>query len=119
MNVSNFTEKSKEAITNASTITTKNNNPEIRDFHMMAAFLSDSQGLITMLFKKMDVDVNNLSIIIQSEIDKMSKVTGTVALRFSAEVEKALDEAEKQAKQMKDDFISIEHLMLGIFECCI
>ena len=118
MNVSNFTEKSKEAITNASTITTKNNNPEIRDFHMMAAFLSDSQGLITMLFKKMDVDVNNLSIIIQSEIDKMSKVTGTVALRFSAEVEKALDEAEKQAKQMKDDFISIEHLMLGIFECC-
>mgnify|MGYP003305240926 CR=1 FL=1 len=67
MNVSNFTEKSKETITNASTITTKNNNPEIRDFHMMAAFLSDSQGLVTMLFKKMDVDVNNLSIIIQSD----------------------------------------------------
>ena len=117
MNVSNFTEKSKEAITNASTITTKNNNPEIRDFHMMAAFLSDSQGLITMLFKKMDVDVNTLTAVIQSEIDKMSKVTGTVALRFAPEVEKALDEAEKQAKQMKDDFISVEHLMLGIFEC--
>ena len=117
MNVSNFTEKSKEAITNASTITTKNNNPEIRDFHMMAAFFSDSQGLITMLFKKMDVDVNTLTAVIQSEIDKMSKVTGTVALRFAPEVEKALDEAEKQAKQMKDDFISVEHLMLGIFEC--
>ncbi len=117
MNVSNFTEKSKETITNASTITTKNNNPEIRDFHMMAAFLSDSQGLVTMLFKKMDVDVNTLTAVIQSEIDKMSKVTGTVALRFSQEVEKALDEAEKQAKQMKDEFISVEHLMLGIFEC--
>ncbi len=117
MNVSNFTEKSKEAITNASTITTQNNNPEIRDFHMMAAFLSDSQGLITMLFKKMDIDVNALSTIIQAGIDKMPKVTGTVALRFAAEVEKALDEAEKQAKQMKDDFISIEHLMLGIFDC--
>ena len=117
MNVSNFTEKSKETITNARTITTKNNNPEIRDFHMMAAFLSDSQGLVTMLFKNMEVDVNTLTAVIQSEIDKMSKVTGTVALRFSQEVEKALDEAEKQAKQMKDEFISVEHLMLGIFEC--
>ena len=58
MNVSNFTEKSKETITNASTITTKNNNPEIRDFHMMAAFLSDSQGLVTMLFvKKMYIEL--------------------------------------------------------------
>ena len=58
MNVSNFTEKIYILI-DESYITTKNNNPEIRDFHMMAAFLSDSQGLITMLFKKMDVDVNN------------------------------------------------------------
>ena len=57
MNVSNFTEKSKEAITNASNITTRNNNPEITDFHMMAAFLEDKEGLITMLFKKMDIDV--------------------------------------------------------------
>lgn len=116
MNVSNFTEKSKEAITNASNITTRNNNPEITDFHMMAAFLEDKEGLITMLFKKMDIDVNSLSIIIQSEIDRMPKVTGTVALRFSSEVEKALDEAEKRAKAMKDEFISVEHLMLGIFE---
>ena len=116
MNVSNFTEKSKEAITNASNITTRNNNPEITDFHMMAAFLEDKEGLITMLFKKMDIDVNSLSTIIQSEIDRMPKVTGTVALRFSSEVEKALDEAEKRAKAMKDEFISVEHLMLGIFE---
>ena len=117
MNVSNFTEKSKEAITAASNITTRNNNPEITEFHLLAAFLEDRESLITLLFKKMDVDVNSLNTLIQSEIDKMPKVTGSVALRFSAEVEKALDEAEKQARNMKDDFISVEHLMLGIFEC--
>ncbi len=117
MNVSNFTEKSKEAITIASNITTSNNNPEITDFHMVSAFLEDRESLIALLLKKMDVDVNSLKSVIQSEIDRMPKVTGTVALRFSQEVEKSLDEAEKQARNMKDEFISVEHLMLGILEC--
>ncbi len=117
MNVSNFTEKSKEIITSASNITTGNNNPEITDFHLMAAFLEDGSGVITLLLKKLDVNINSLATTINSEIEKMPKVTGSVALRFSNEVEKILDEAEKQAKNMKDEFISVEHLMLGIFEC--
>ena len=116
MNVSNFTEKSKDIITIASNITTQNNNAEITDFHMVAAFLQDSNGLITMLLKKMDVDTAALTAVIQSEIDKMPKVTGSVALRFASNVEKALDDAEKEAKEMKDEFIAAEHLMLGIFD---
>ena len=71
MNVSNFTEKSKEAITVASNITTRNNNPEITEYHLIAAFLEDRESLITLLLKKMDVDVNSLNTLIQSEIDKM------------------------------------------------
>ena len=116
MNVSNFTEKSKEMITSASNITTSNNNPEITDFHLMEAFLEDSENIITRLFKKMDVDVASLSNSIMAEINGIPKVNGAIALRFSIEVEKILDEAEKQAKNMKDEFISVEHLMLGIFE---
>ena len=116
MNVSNFTEKSKEMITIASNITTSNNNPEITDFHLMAAFLEDKESIITLLLKKIDVDVNSLNTVIKSEIDRMPKVNGSVALRFSKEVEKTLDEAEKQAKSMKDEFISVEHLMLGLFD---
>ncbi len=116
MNVSNFTEKSKEMITSASNITTNNNNPEITDFHLMSAFLEDRESVVTLLLKKLDVNVNSLANLINEEIEKMPKVTGSVALRFSNEVEKILDEAEKQAKNMKDEFISVEHLMLGIFE---
>ncbi len=116
MNVSNFTEKSKEVITVASNLTTGNNNAEITDFHLMEAFLEDKQGIVTLLFKKMDVDVRTLESVIKTEIDKMPKVSGSVALRFSREVEKILDESEKQAKSMKDEFISVEHLMLGVFE---
>ncbi len=116
MNVSNFTEKSKEMITIASNLTTSNNNPEITDFHLMAAFLENNDSIVTLLLKKIDVDVNSLNTIIKTEIDRMPKVNGSVALRFSKEVEKTLDEAEKQAKSMKDEFISVEHLMLGLFE---
>ena len=115
MNVSNFTEKSKDIITVANSITAQNNNSEITDFHMMSAFLQDKQGLIYLLLKKMDVDVDALNTIIQSEIDTMPKSKGS-AIRFSDNVEKSLDDAERQAKEMKDEFIAVEHLMLGIID---
>lgn len=114
MNVSKFTEKSKDVITVASNITISNNNSEITEYHMILALIENNESLITMLLKKMDIDVNSLKISIQEQIEKLPKVTGAVALRFSQTVEKALDDAEKQAKLMKDEFISVEHLMLGI-----
>lgn len=117
MNVSNFTEKSKDVITVASNITISNNNSEITEYHMVLALVETNESLVTMLLKKMDIDVNSLRIMIQEKVETLPKVTGTVALRFSQVVEKTLDEAEKQAKSMKDEFISVEHLMLGIIEC--
>ena len=117
MNVSNFTEKSKDIITAASNITVSNNNSEITEYHMILALIESNESLITMLLKKMDIDVNSLKIMIQEKVESLPKVTGAVALRFSSVVEKALDEAEKQSKTMKDEFISVEHLMLGIIEC--
>ena len=116
MNVSNFTEKSKEAITSASNIATNNRNAEISDFHMLLAFLDNKEGIVVGLLKKMEVNVESLKTIVQSEIQKFPKITGSVSLRFSSEVEKALDEAEKQARAMKDEYISVEHLMIGIIE---
>ena len=117
MNVSNFTEKSKALITAASSITTRNRNSEIKDLHMMIAFLEDNEGIVKGLLEKMEVDISSLKSLVQTEISRLPKVTGTVSLRFSSEVEKALDESEKQAKAMKDEYISVEHLMLGIIEC--
>lgn len=116
MNVANFTEKSKQAITVASNIATKNKNAEITEYHMLSALISSNDGLVTLLFKKMDVDLNSLNNAIQSEIDNFPQITGSIALRFSEVVERALENAEKQAKSMKDEFISVEHIMLGLIE---
>ena len=65
MNVSKFTEKSKDVITSASNITVSNNNSEITEYHMLLGLTETNESLITMLLKKMDVDVNSLKITIQ------------------------------------------------------
>lgn len=116
MNVANFTEKSKQTITVASNIATQNRNAEITEYHMLASLISTNDGLITLLLKKMDVDINSLRNSCQLEIDKLSKITGSIALRFSEKIEKVLENAERQAKSMKDEFISVEHIMLGMIE---
>ncbi len=116
MNVANFTEKSKQAITIASNLASQNKNAEITEYHMLLSLISTNDGLVTLLLKKMDVDINALRNTVQTEIDKLSQITGNVALRFSENVEKALENAERQAKSMKDEFISVEHIMLGLIE---
>ncbi len=114
MDVSNFTDKSKLIINSANTITTQNRNPEIKDLHMMVAFLEEPGGIVRGLLETMDVDCDSLKSVIQSEIDRIPKMEGTVQVKFAPEVEKALDEADKQAKSMKDERIGCEHLMLGL-----
>ena len=116
MNVANFTEKSKQTITTASNLATKNKNAEITEYHMLAALISANDGLVTLLLKKMDIDINALRNSCQTEIDKLSQITGSIALRFSETIEKVLENAEKQAKSMKDEFISVEHIMLGMID---
>ncbi len=116
MNVANFTEKSKQTITTASNLATKNKNAEITEYHMLAALISANDGLVTLLLKKMDIDINALRNSCQTEIDKLSQITGSIALRFSETIEKVLENAEKQAKSMKDEFISVEHIVLGMID---
>ena len=116
MDISNFTEKSKQALSMASNLATRNKNPEITEYHILLALISENEGLVTSLLKNLDVNVENLKSLIQNEIDTFSKVTGSVALRFSETVERILENAEKQAKSMKDEFISVEHIMLGLIE---
>ena len=116
MDISKFTEKAKDIISNASNITVKNNNAEITDYHIVSALLENGDDLITMILKKMDVDVPSLKTIVQSKIDEMPKAKGSPDLKFSQNVEKTLVEAEVQANSLGDTYIAVEHIMLGVFE---
>jgi ATP-dependent Clp protease ATP-binding subunit ClpB len=118
MNISSLTEKSKTLITDASNIATQNRNAEITEFHMLDAMINNENNLIYQLLKNMNVDVEALKENVEDEIKTFPKITGNVALRFSGEVEEQLQESERQAKNMKDEYISVEHIMLGIIEKC-
>lgn len=116
MNIANFTEKSKQAMTMASNLATTNKNAEITEFHVLLSLISTEDGLVTLLLKKMEIDMYALRSACQLEIENMSQISGNVALRFSENMEHALESDEKQANSMKDEFISVEHIMLGMVE---
>ena len=116
MNVSNFTEKSKDVITFANDLATKNKNSEITDFHILRALIDDADGIVSLLIKKMDIDTEGLKKSVDDVINDMPKGAEKSDIRFSEDVEKVLTNAEKQANDIGDEFISIEHIMLGIFD---
>ena len=117
MDINMLTEKSKAVIGDASNLATQNRNAEITDFHMMAAMLNNENNMIyKILENNLSVDVETFKGSINDEIREMPKVEGSVQLRFSSIVDEALIHAEKIAKSMKDEYISVEHIMLGLIE---
>ena len=118
MNISSLTEKSKTLISDASNIAIQNRNAEITEFHMLDAMINNENNLIYQLLNNMGVNVEGLKENVEEEIRSLPKITGNVAMRFSAEVDEQLQESEKQSKNMKDEYISVEHIMLGIIEKC-
>lgn len=117
MNIEKFTEKSKDLIANANAIAMQNGNEEIADFHLFLSMIDNHQNLIyQILSSNMEINIDNLKILIQEEIDNLPKVDKPVAMRFSQNTDIILNNSEKQAIFMKDEFVSVEHIMLAIIE---
>ena len=119
MNFQNYTQKSMEAVQNAKDLAIQNNNQQMEQIHLLLALLEQDGGLIPQLLTKMDVTVESLEAAAKAELGKVPSVTGSrEADRFyiSADMDRAFTAAENQAKTMKDDFVSVEHLFLGLLE---
>ncbi|MBQ8791879.1 MAG: ATP-dependent chaperone ClpB [Ruminiclostridium sp.] len=118
LNTNNLTEKSMEAISNAQSIAVSYQNMNIEQPHLLVALLQAEEGLIPQLIKKMGADEEGLLAKATALVNGISKVTGTGRepdkVYISADMDKALTEAENAAKQMKDEYISVEHLFLGL-----
>ncbi|MBQ8605596.1 MAG: ATP-dependent chaperone ClpB [Clostridia bacterium] len=115
MNANKFTEKSIEAIQNAQSIATENGSGELKPVHLMAALLQEN-GLITQLIIKMGCDEKKFKSAVDGALSSLPKVSGQNTLYASAEINKLLNKAEKIAENMKDDFTSVEHLLLAALE---
>ena len=120
MNAQKFTQKSLEAIQEANNLALSNNNMQIEQEHMLYALLTIDQSLIAQLIKKMGKDPQALTQAVKQEIDKMPGVTGSGReagkIYVAQDVDTVLAKAENIADSMKDEYVSVEHIMLSLME---
>ena len=113
MNTQKYTQKSIEAINTAQKYAQESSSSRLEQAHILYALLSQENGLIGTLVQSIGADLTSLKNIVQSEVSSYPKVSGG-DLYLSPAASSALDEAENCADKMKDEFISVEHIMLGI-----
>ncbi|MBQ6773859.1 MAG: ATP-dependent chaperone ClpB [Synergistaceae bacterium] len=113
-----LTRKSQEALTQAQAIAAEYNNQQIEVEHLLLALLKDSEGLITQLLKRMDVNINQFAKSVNDEVAKLPRVTGASTeqgkIYITNRLERVLNHAGERAKALKDEYISVEHLFLAI-----
>ena len=119
MNAQKFTQKSLEAIQQANDLALEHNNMQIEQEHLLYALLTLDQSLIAQLLKKMGIDPQAVTQAVK-EIDKMPGVTGSGReagkIYVAQDVDSVLAKSEKIADSMKDEYVSVEHLMIALLE---
>lgn len=119
MNIQKFTQKSIEAIQNAQSIAIENQNAQIEQEHLLLALLEQDNSLIRELLKKMGVS-ENFEDAIRNIISRKPRMSGGArpndSIYVSQDVDLVLNNAEKIALKMKDEYVSVEHIMLSLFD---
>ena len=119
MNTQKLTQKSIEAIQTAQKIGSENHNQELQQEHLLLALVQPGDGLIRQMLGQMGVDTAAYERALSQQVDRFPKVSGSAPMDqvyVSSALNDALNEAENQAAQMKDEYTSVEHLMLGILK---
>ena len=116
MNTQNFTQKTLEAIQTAQSMAEENHNNYLMPEHLLYALIDQDGGLIPSLLGKMGVNCNTVLSELDTEISRLPKVGGDAQqIYLSQEANRVINAAEKAAKSMGDEYLSVEHLMIGIF----
>ncbi len=113
MNLNNFTIKAQEAIQMAQDIAAGYESPQIETAHILKGILSIDENVIPFLLKKMDVDMNALNTALEELLKSYPKVSGG-KVYLSSEANTALQKALSYLKEFNDEFVSIEHILLGL-----
>ena len=120
MNAQKYTQKSLEAIQNAQAICTEYANQQIEQPHILLALLLAENGLIPQLLTHMGLTVPSLTAAVKAEVEKLPRVTGSGReqgkIYVAQDVDQALNSAESIAASMKDEYVSVEHLLLALAE---
>lgn len=119
MNVQKFTQKSLEAVQEAQNLAVENRNAQIEQEHLLLALIKQEDSLIKELLKKININ-ENVEADLEGIIAKKPKITGGArpkdGIYVSQDVDEVLTNSEQIAKNMNDDYVSVEHIMLAIFD---
>ncbi len=116
MNFNKFTIKSQEAVQNAQEIASSYGNQSIEPEHLLAALVQDAQGVVIPVLQKLGANVNYIKIKVNELIERLPKVQGDMQSYASQSLTKLFEQAQKETENLKDEFISTEHLLLALLE---
>src|SRR3989339_841384 len=116
MNFNKFTLKSQEALQNVQEIASSYNNQAIEPEHLLAALIQDSEGIVAPILQRVGANLDYLKIKVNEAIEKLPKVQGAGLgnVHLSPGLAQVFELAQNEAKQLKDEYISTEHLLLGL-----
>ena len=119
MDLNTFTQMSRQAVTDAQAIARRLNHHELDTWHLLSALLAQESGLVPGLVDKLGLTASALALAVDRELERIPKVTGSVdasKVYVTQAVNDVFTRAEAEAKSLKDEFISVEHLFLGLLE---
>ena len=111
MDFEKWTKKSQEAFITSQNMAKENGNSEITQEHLLFSLIAQEDGLIAEILKSLNTDLETILKEVKAKLDRLSKVSGQTSIYIENDLNQALSEAEKQAKAMQDDFVSVEHLL--------
>src|SRR5713101_2169724 len=118
MDINRFTEKAQEALAGAQRLATRLSQPQVDVEHLLLTLLDQEQGLAPAILSKSDISVDALKVRVHRELERQPRVSGSSGSpeqpHVSSRLNRLLSQAEDEAKQLKDDYISVEHLLLAM-----
>jgi ATP-dependent Clp protease ATP-binding subunit ClpB len=120
VDINRFTEKAQEALADANRRASSNGQPQVDVEHLLLALLEQEGGLAPSILRKANLNVDNLRRRVEQEVERLPKVSGSGAepdrVSITGRLNRVLSKAEDEAKRMKDDYVSVEHLLLALIE---
>jgi ATP-dependent Clp protease ATP-binding subunit ClpB len=120
MDINRFTEKAQEALMAAQRRAARAGNPQVDVEHLLAALLEEEQGLASAILRKSNVNLEGIKRRIDQDLDRLPKVSGVSGgpegVHITGRLNQLLARAEEEAQRFKDDYVSVEHLLLAMLE---
>jgi ATP-dependent Clp protease ATP-binding subunit ClpB len=112
-----YTEKSREAVVTAQTEARRHGHQQVDGWHLLAGMLMQADGVLPALLKRLEIAPSAVELALRRELDKLPKVSGATeagTVYITESLNKVLSHAEAAAQELKDEFVSVEHLLIGL-----